>query len=58
MPPDAIRLAVEDFLADRGTDDQLLVYLSCHGLLNAYRRLFSPPKTPARTGSGPPGSRR
>ena len=35
-----IRLAVEDFLADRGTGDLLLVYLSCHGLLDAYRRLY------------------
>ncbi len=35
-----IRLAVEDFFADRGTQDVLLVYLSCHGVLNAYRRLY------------------
>jgi uncharacterized caspase-like protein len=35
-----IRLAVEDFLADRGTGDLLLVYLSCHGKLDAYRRLY------------------
>ena len=35
-----IRLAVEDFLADRGTQDLLLVYLSCHGLLDEHRRLF------------------
>ena len=36
----AIRMAVEDFLADRGTQDLLLVYLSCHGLLDPHRRLF------------------
>ena len=35
-----IRLAVEDFLAGRGTGDLLLVYLSCHGLLDAHRRLY------------------
>jgi roadblock/LC7 domain-containing protein len=35
-----IRLAVEDFLADRGTGDLLLVYLSCHGKLDDYRRLY------------------
>jgi uncharacterized caspase-like protein len=35
-----IRLALEDFLDGRGTGDLLLVYLSCHGLLNARRRLF------------------
>jgi WD40 repeat protein len=35
-----LRLAVEDILADRGTQDLLLVYLSCHGLLDAHRTLF------------------
>jgi WD40 repeat protein len=35
-----IRLAVEDFLAGRSTGDLLLVYLSCHGLLDARRRLY------------------
>ena len=35
-----IRLAVEDFLDGRGTSDLLLVYLSCHGLLDARRRLY------------------
>ena len=35
-----IRLAVEDFLDGRGTGDLLLVYLSCHGLLDAHRRLY------------------
>ena len=35
-----IRLAVEDFLDGRGTGDLLLVYLSCHGLLDARRRLY------------------
>jgi WD40 repeat protein len=40
QPAQQIRLAVEDFLADRGTGDLLLVYLSCHGLLDDYRRLY------------------
>jgi hypothetical protein len=35
-----IRVAVEDFLADRHHDDLLLVYLSCHGLVDAHRRLY------------------
>jgi uncharacterized caspase-like protein len=35
-----IRLAVEDFLTDRDTDDLLVVYLSCHGLIDARRRLY------------------
>ena len=39
-PAQDIRLAVDDFLADRGTQDLLLVYLSCHGLLDQYRRLY------------------
>jgi Caspase domain/WD domain, G-beta repeat len=40
QPAHQIRLAVEDFLEGRGTGDLLLVYLSCHGLLDAYRRLY------------------
>jgi WD40 repeat protein len=40
QPAQQIRLAVEDFLAGRGTGDLLLVYLSCHGLLDARRRLY------------------
>ena len=35
-----IRLAVEDFLDGRSTGDLLLIYLSCHGLLDARRRLY------------------
>lgn len=35
-----IRLAVEDFLTERGTQDLLLLYLSCHGLLDQHRRLY------------------
>jgi len=30
-----IRLAIEDFLSDRHPNDLLLVYLSCHGLMDA-----------------------
>ncbi|MGH3287111.1 MAG: caspase, EACC1-associated type [Streptosporangiaceae bacterium] len=40
QPAQQIRLAVEDFLDGRGTGDLLLVYLSCHGLLDDYRRLY------------------
>jgi WD40 repeat protein len=40
QPAHQIRLAVEDFLDGRGTGDLLLVYLSCHGLLDARRRLY------------------
>jgi WD domain, G-beta repeat len=40
QPAQQIRLAIEDFLVGRGTGDLLLVYLSCHGLLDAYRRLY------------------
>ena len=35
-----IRLAIEDFLSDRRPSDLLLVYLSCHGLVDARRRLY------------------
>ena len=35
-----IRLAIQDFLDGRGTGDLLLVYLSCHGLVDARRRLY------------------
>jgi Caspase domain len=35
-----VRLAVEDFLARRGRDDLVVVYLSCHGLLDARDRLY------------------
>jgi len=35
-----IRLAIEDFLADRSPDDLLLVYLSCHGMIDLRRRLY------------------
>jgi uncharacterized caspase-like protein len=35
-----IRLAVEEFLADRRPDDLVVVYLSCHGLVDARRRLY------------------
>ena len=32
--------AIEDFCADRRLDDQLLIYLSCHGLLDDRGRLY------------------
>ena len=40
QPAHQVRLAIDDFLDGRGTQDLLLVYLSCHGLLDARRRLF------------------
>lgn len=40
QPAQKIRLAVEDFLDERGTGDLMLVYLSCHGLLDGYRKLY------------------
>jgi serine/threonine protein phosphatase PrpC len=39
-PAHQVRLAIEDFLHGRGTQDLLLVYLSCHGQLDARRRLY------------------
>ncbi|MFW5473994.1 caspase, EACC1-associated type [Knoellia sp. CPCC 206450] len=36
----AVRVAVGDFLADRSLDDLVLVYLSCHGLMDLRRRLY------------------
>jgi hypothetical protein len=35
-----IRLAIEDFLVERSPDDLLLVYLSCHGVVDLRRRLY------------------
>lgn len=35
-----VRLGIEDFLADRGPDDLVLLYLSCHGVKDARGRLF------------------
>jgi uncharacterized RDD family membrane protein YckC len=40
QPAQKIRLAIEDFLDERGTGDLMLVYLSCHGLLDGYRKLY------------------
>ena len=40
QPAQEIRLAIEDLLDGRGTGDLLLVYLSCHGLLDVRRRLY------------------
>lgn len=36
----AVRLAMEEFVSDRSPDDLLVVYLSCHGLVDARRRLY------------------
>lgn len=35
-----IRRKIDEFLADRGVDDLVVVYLSCHGVLDARGRLY------------------
>lgn len=35
-----VRIAVADFLTDRRLDDLVLIYLSCHGLVDLRRRLY------------------
>ncbi len=35
-----LRVAVEEFVTGRGTDDLVLVYLSCHGVLDRRGRLY------------------
>ncbi|QGF24071.1 caspase family protein [Raineyella fluvialis] len=39
-PAQDVRVAVEDFLANRGPDELVVVYLSCHGVIDAHRRLY------------------
>ena len=58
QPSHQVRLAIEDFLNDRGTGDLLLVYLSCHGLLDARRRLYFAAADTRKDRWGRPGSRR
>jgi hypothetical protein len=36
----SVRIAVADFLAERRPDDLVLVYFSCHGLVDLRRRLY------------------
>lgn len=36
----SVRIAVADFLAERRPDDLVLVYFSCHGLMDLRRRLY------------------
>jgi hypothetical protein len=35
-----VQEGIEDFCADRHPADQLLIYLSCHGVLDSYGRLY------------------
>src|SRR5215475_10164575 len=35
-----VQEGIEDFCTDRHPDDQLLIYLSCHGVLDSYGRLY------------------
>jgi len=48
-----IRVAVEDFFADRRPDDLLVLHFSCHGLKNAAGELFlaAPDSRPTRLAS-------
>src|SRR5215469_3926450 len=39
-PSGEVQEGIEDFCADRHPDDQLLIYLSCHGVLDSYGRLY------------------
>src|SRR6516164_297335 len=35
-----VQEGIEDFCTDRHPEDQLLIYLSCHGVLDSYGRLY------------------
>ena len=35
-----VQEGIEDFCTDRRPDDQLMIYLSCHGVLDSYGRLY------------------
>lgn len=52
QPEPRIRRAIGAFLADRGTDDLVLVYLSCHGLLDKRGRLYFAATDTAKTQLG------
>jgi basic membrane lipoprotein Med (substrate-binding protein (PBP1-ABC) superfamily) len=52
QPEPRIRRAIGAFLADRGTDDLVLVYLSCHGLLDKRGRLYFAAADTAKTQLG------
>jgi hypothetical protein len=39
-PSGEVQEGIEDFCADRHPDDQLLIYLSCHGVLDSNGRLY------------------
>jgi outer membrane protein assembly factor BamB len=39
-PLGEVQEGIEDFCADRHPDDQLLIYLSCHGVLDSNGRLY------------------
>src|SRR5215470_15488720 len=40
VPSGEVQEGVEDFCTDRHPDDQLLIYLSCHGVLDSNGRLY------------------
>ena len=39
-PSGEVQEGIEDFCADRHPDDQLMIYLSCHGVLDSNGRLY------------------
>lgn len=39
-PSGEVQEGIEDFCTDRHPDDQLMIYLSCHGVLDSYGRLY------------------
>jgi hypothetical protein len=47
-PEHEIRRAIGAFLSSRSVDDLVVVYLSCHGELDAGGGCTSPPTTPSR----------
>ena len=50
QPAQRVRLAVKGLPSRSRCRDLLLVYLSCHGLLDARRRLYRPRRQGDRTG--------
>lgn len=40
QPAQQVRLGVQDFLSERGANELLVVYLSCHGIRDARGRLY------------------
>ncbi|MGO8727882.1 MAG: caspase family protein [Streptosporangiaceae bacterium] len=58
QPSYVIQSQIEEMFSESRPDDVLLLHFSGHGLKSESGELFSPPLTPARTGSAPRPSRR